>query len=328
MDDSTRKLALVAGLGIPALCLAAYVNHLRKTQKRSEDEHERIAAAALNVMVQASAKHAPVPPLVNVNQILPSPGWIRCMEALAGVDSKLDQSQNAADVGANDQVLVSACNTTMLSASRGKQHVDSLLAMHAKRNFPDLPAMMASDPTLVLLLLDAPNILTTAALAKVFPDLDPGRVCIPQADPAHYSRMVTEGRMLFNVRFQRLDTWLTANADGGVRVPIFFADYETSVYGRRSMQLSPLQDLQRFIRYRYAASSSSSAGGEACCLVGVTLSYRELHKLHYPAVLRRIKDARGEKTLRPIRLGRAIQQATEFLRWVGWGWEKSCVYAP
>ena len=48
------------------------------------------------------------------------------------------------------------------------------------------------------------------------------------------------------------------------------------VYGRRSMQLSPLQDLQRFLRYGYAA---------ATCLIGVTLSYRAPHKRHYPAAV-------------------------------------------
>ena len=78
----------------------------------------------------------------------------------------------------------------------------------------------------------------------------------------------------FQQRFQRLDGWLDSNAHGGIRVPIFFADYETSVYGRRSMQLSPLEDLQRFLRYGYAHST---------CLIGLTLSYRELHKEHYPA---------------------------------------------
>ena len=55
--------------------------------------------------------------------------------------------------------------------------------------------------------------------------------------------------MLFNVRFQRLDAWLNSNNNSGLSVPIFFADYETSVYGRRSYNLSPLEDLQRFFRY-------------------------------------------------------------------------------
>ena len=137
---------------------------------------------------------------------------------------------------ASDQILVSACTTDALGGSRPKARVDALLALHAAQTFPDLPATLAADTSLLLLLLDAPNILTSAALAKAFPALRTpalaARVCVPQADPAHYAQMMLESRMLLNVRFQRLDAWLDANAGGGVRVPIFFADYETSVYGR------------------------------------------------------------------------------------------------
>ena len=196
---------------------------------------------------------------------------------MAGVESKL-RSKSLPDADASDQLLLSACSVAALEASTSKQRVDALLAKHSRQIFPQLTVSMAADSKLVLLLLDAPNVLTTTALAKVFPELlTPAlaaRVCIPQCDPAHYAAMVTEGHGLHNVRFQRLDTWLAANAGGDLRVPICFADYETSVYGRRSMQLSPLQDLQRFLRYGYAADT---------CLLGVTLSYRSLHKDHYPA---------------------------------------------
>ena len=149
---------------------------------------------------------------------------------MAGVKSML-QPRVSANNG-SDQILVSACEVAKLSASGAKQSVDEILSRHAKRTFPHLPATLASDPSLVLLLLDAPNVLTTTALAAAFPELRSpafaARVCIPQADPAHYSLMATEGRMLFNLRFQRLDAWLDANARLGLRVPIFFADYETS----------------------------------------------------------------------------------------------------
>jgi hypothetical protein len=40
--------------------------------------------------------------------------------------------------------------------------------------------------------------------------------------------------MLLNVRCQRLDQWLVTNADMGIKVPVFFADYETSIYGREN----------------------------------------------------------------------------------------------
>ena len=248
-------------------------------------EHFQSVAAAVDKMVQASANHTLVPPL-QATDLAPSIGWLRCMEAMSYTASNSTESRlGATDVcdGAqhtspHDELLVSACTINKLSGSRSKIRVDALLAKHAELTFPDLPSTLAANASYILLLLDAPNILSTKALAAAFPALRTpafaGRVCIPQADPAHYAQMVSESRMLFNVRFQRLDTWLAANALGGLRVPIFFADYETSIYGRRSMQLSPLQDLQRFFRYRYPAPS---------CLVGVTLSYRSPHKLHYPA---------------------------------------------
>ena len=73
---------------------------------------------------------------------------------------------------ASDQILVSACTTDALGGSRPKARVDALLALHAAQTFPDLPATLAADTSLVLLLLDAPNILTSAALAKAFPALN------------------------------------------------------------------------------------------------------------------------------------------------------------
>ena len=55
-----------------------------------------------------------------------------------------------------------------------------------------------------------------------------------------------------NVRCQRLDVWLGANAARGLRVACCFADFESSVYGRPKVGFAPLRDLQRFFRHRYA----------------------------------------------------------------------------
>ena len=249
-------------------------------------------AAAIDTMVLASAKQLPVPEpdRGRVHGHTPTRGWLRCMQAMAAVDAGLHKpdADLAADANSHFQgsskssILVSGCTIDKLSGSRSKQTVDGLLAMHARRVFPDLLGALAADASLVILLLDAPNLLTTKALGDAFGALSSpaftARVCIPQADPAHYSEMTTSRSVLCNVTFQRLDTWLDANATGGLHVPIFFADYETSIYGRRSMQLSPLQDLQRFLRYGYASSA---------CLVGVTLSYRApgqgRDSLQYPA---------------------------------------------
>ena len=271
--------------------------------------HVRCLAAAVDALVAASAKHHPVPsPSARHATLAPTRGWLRCMEAMTVLDPHLAEDAPHEDAAASDQVLVSACTTDALGGSRPKRRVDALLALHTAQTFPDLPATLAADPSLVLLLLDAPNVLTSMALAKAFPALGTpalaARICIPQADPAHYAQMVLESRMLLNVRFQRLDAWLDANAGGGVRVPVFFADYETSVHGRRSMRLSPLQDLQRFLRYGYAAST---------CLVGVTLSYRSPHK-GAPSlthdVRRRASRTLDQQTSRPARLRHAIARCS------------------
>ncbi len=290
-------------------------------------EHVRRLGAAVDEMLLASAKHLPVlPPLCHPT---PTRGWLRCMEATSALRTA-DAIGIAADAhshfqGAHKSVLVSSCTVEKLHASGAKKTVDGLLAMHAKQTFPELPKSLAADPRLVLLLLDAPNLLTTKALTQAFPALRSSalaaRVCIPQADPAHYSRMITAQQpsaaisshqrhqqssaaisshqrhsadgvahsshtattsdreapfatcALYNVRFQRLDAWLDANASDAVRVPLAFFDYETSVYGRRSAGLSPLEDLQRFLRYGLAASP---------CLLGVTLSYRRDGLRHPP----------------------------------------------
>ena len=50
-----------------------------------------------------------------------------------------------------------------------------------------------NEQQLILLLLDAPNIATTRSLLKSYPELTQysTRICIPQADPHHYSMMIT-----------------------------------------------------------------------------------------------------------------------------------------
>ena len=185
-----------------------------------------------------------------------------------------------------------------------KLKVDAVIAKHAKAIFgADFVRRFATEPHLMLLLLDAPNIATTQALLQAFPTLArySHRICIPQADPHHYSMMInhplpctddtddnndtatlstttttantntdatTPHTLHLNVRCQRLDQWLTSNRFASIQCPIFFADYETSVYGKPSYNFQPLVDLQRFLRCNYV---SRKQGG---CLLGVTLNFR------------------------------------------------------
>ena len=231
------------------------------------------------------------PPLA---ALVPSRGWQRCVASIDAVDSGYEAARqkrrrkNAAEPcatpAASRRVLVSAFDLER-GGGEEKQRVDALLAAAAAAHLPALGEQMAADPDLVLLLLDAPSCATTAALAVAVPALRglASRICIPQADPSHYDLMINRHAEpadrqaprvppLLNVRWQRLDAWLSSHAGLGLRVPVFFADYETSVYGRASVQLSPLRDLQRFLRGGFAAD---------VCLLGVTLSYREAHAGRY-----------------------------------------------
>jgi hypothetical protein len=161
-----------------------------------------------------------------------------------------------------------------------KRDVDLLLAMRAAQVFAggggaegnSLVAQMRADPSLVLLLLEAPCCATTAALFNAMPPLrqHAARICIPQADPRHFAQMVDAplgtivapvsgageecedggGCVAWQLRVShsRLDEWLSANLCQGLRVPLAFFDYETSVYGKKAAELSPLKDIQvRFV---------------------------------------------------------------------------------
>ena len=177
--------------------------------------------------------------------------------------------------------------TTLISnyvSSPQKSQVNALLLQHVRRCFPDLDATLSADPALILLLLDAPDCATTGAILRGVPALaaHAQRVCIPQADPAHYAQQIAgavpsatpsvAAAHLFNIRAQRLDQWLVSNRDAGVRVAVCFADYETSIYGKQRALFSPLRDLQLFMRLGYAHTR---------CLLGVTLGFREPHSSRY-----------------------------------------------
>lgn len=171
-------------------------------------------------------------------------------------------------------VLTSSFDQDRTSRGGAKKiQVDKMLADHALAVFGKgfVDDVFGTNQQLVFLLLDAPNTATTQALVEAFPSLArfAHRICIPQADPEHYARMVnTASALHLNVRCQRLDQWLCSNVDAGMRVPIFFADYETTVYGKPAYNFQPLVDVQRFLRSGYVPREF---GG---CLLGLTLSFR------------------------------------------------------
>lgn len=191
-----------------------------------------------------------------------------------------------------------------------KHRVNSAIGAHLRRLRPNLAAELRADESRILLLLEAPGCGTTRALVQAMPQLGSTghKICVPQADPTHYATMVhptpnptplatseavsdAAGDALgdtstsdecclgndiglgLNVRCQRLDVWLCANAARGLKVACFFADFESSAYGRPKVGFAPLRDLQRFLRHRYA--------DEAGCLLGVTVGFRDPHDSRY-----------------------------------------------
>lgn len=122
----------------------------------------------------------------------------------------------------------------------------------------ELPAMLASDPRTILLLLDTPQYGTLGEIVAKFPSL---RCCqqvvVPQADLGHYFEMVRGSDFYPGVRAQRLDHWLCANSGFGFRCAAAFLDYEIRLVGSLSARLCPAADVMRYFRFGYPAEPTS-----------------------------------------------------------------------
>ena len=229
--------------------------------------------------------------------LVPTPGWSRCVAALEAVDAGY-----AKWAGKEQKTLLISNYDDLQPAAQTvecKRRVNGAIGAHLRRLRPSLGAELRDDESLVLLLLEAPGCGTTRALVQALPELGSTghKICVPQADPTHYATMVHPTPLInyedtsplgddgslggndiglgLNVRCQRLDVWLCANAARGLKVACFFADFESSAYGRPKVGFAPLRDLQRFLRHRYA--------DEAGCLLGVTLGFRDPHDSRYDA---------------------------------------------
>lgn len=271
---------------------------LAATAAAEEDASEiQRLRTVLSRLRKAQDLHAPIPSVPS--SLRPCVEWTRCVVAMAAA---LDgyhstKAKRARKDKEHPKSVLHSSYDLGRAGGEFKHRVSELLAEHTQRHLPDLAREMHADSRLVMLLLDAPSCGTTNALARAVPGLRAHgvRICVPQADPSHYALMVGDPAachppagatagvpiaaggtpadgMLLGVRLQRLDEWLSSNARKPIRVPLFFADYETSIYGRQSMELSPLADLQRFFRNGYAHTR---------CLLGVTLSYRADHNSRY-----------------------------------------------
>ena len=256
---------------------AEEIQRLRKGMKKSASTLAAKSLASISI------------PMPCASTLQPTIGWTRCTEAMAAMAAGYELGSRRAvrkrsRTEEPKQVLFSSYDLERAGGSE-KKHIDQLLAEHAKNHLPDLAKSMREDSRLLILLLEAPTCGTTSAPVAESPGLREhgSRICIPQADPAHYALMVgapaaasveASDKIMLNVRCQRLDEWLVSNASKDLRVALFFADYETSIYGRQNVAFSPLDDLQRFFRSGFAHSR---------CLLGVTLSYRITSHWRYSA---------------------------------------------
>lgn len=299
MAATARHAAVGAAVGAAVAAAAWWRARLRLAAAASEAEEAAEEIAALRTALGRLARQqthvlSRVPPEAAAH--VPNRGWSKCAASIDAVDAgyeaartrrrrKTDgapaehgqRSTGSAAAAASGRVLMSSFDLER-GGGEEKARVDALLAGHVAAHLPNLAERLRRDASLLLLLLEAPSCATTAALARAVPALRGlgGRICIPQADPGHYDLMVNLPARgvppMLNVRSQRLDAWLSSSAGLGLRAAVFFADYETSVYGKVSAQLSPLRDLQRFFRGGFAADR---------CLVGVTLSFRAANRARY-----------------------------------------------
>jgi len=263
-----------------ALGIAIHALYNRFSPKRIEyedrsDEHAlRQAVTALSKAQKQDLNLRQLPPAANGLRTCPS--WFKCETAIEAVENSYKKWRLKNHK--HKHVLVSAYNSD--SSCGWKLRVDNLIATHAKRVFPNLAQQLRDDDNLILLLLEAPNCATTKALLQHMPSLRGVgyKICIPQADPYHYASMISDASqadtndtsqvpgMYLQIRQQRLDQWLSVNSQMGLQVAVFFADYECSWSGRPKVHLSPLRDIQRFLRCNYVHREG--------CLFGLTLSFR------------------------------------------------------
>ena len=143
---------------------------------------------------------------------------------------------------------------------------------------------LADDPFQLLLILDAPNFGTTNTILSHCTIISPHQIIIPQADVAHYFQMIGDikgntneetqhyKRPYVNVRCQRLDHWLCANATVGFQHVLAYFDYECTFLGNGDARVSPLLDIQRWFRFQYPSVN----GGQSCLMV-LTIKFRGTH---------------------------------------------------
>ena len=82
------------------------------------------------------------------------PGWHVCDRALRALDDLYVQKPRHKTVLRSNFVERSGCD----ASKQQSRAIPALLAARAKALFPELPAMLASDPLMVLLLLEAPGL--------------------------------------------------------------------------------------------------------------------------------------------------------------------------
>jgi hypothetical protein len=132
----------------------------------------------------------------------------------------------------------------------------------------------------ILLILDAPTFGTTRTILKSYPSLEETlhQIVIPQADVSHYFQMIRgdQGQPYANIRCQRLDHWLCANANFGFQCICVYLDYECTFQGNGNSKVSPMLDIQRFFRLKYPAN------GEGYSLLVLTIKLRgEMNRIEF-----------------------------------------------
>ena len=117
-----------------------------------------------------------------------------------------------------------------------KEEMNAAVCEALRRCGDDLEAWIAEDTRHLLLLIDSPALLSTAALLKQWPGLaNSQQIVVPQYDLSHYVQMITsdfDGGYV-GVRLQRLDQWLCTNAQRGFRCRLFLADVESAFLGHQ-----------------------------------------------------------------------------------------------
>lgn len=221
-------------------------------QKKREKEVEKVLRTNAKLVNQIKIYNSKAPaikvPSVPKYPDAPS-GWTK-------INDQLTKRQPSKKIKNQPRFLRSFYKLGDRAEDKIKIEINEFIVDLLRSVFPDLPTRL-QDPRNIIILLDAPLLVTTKMIIEAFPSLRTSQqIIIPQYDLAHYIDIIQNPDVYVGVRAQRLDQWFHVNRQQGLQCLLFWADLEQCFIGNRKKQLSPALDIRRYFMLKYPAKTS------------------------------------------------------------------------